>query len=215
MSMIITLILEFVFIINLVLFWSVFLKENEHPRLFSSYKNIFPYIWTISLVGTLIINSNFLQFLFPTNISYFQDLWIWFFILGFVLILIGIKIISMVRKSFKVDVVSAQEAKLVTSGAYSIVRHPVYLAWILIFTGWSFILDSPLAILFVPVLTIFLAAHSLYEERYILIPKYDDLYRRYYKKVPYRLFSPPYNYLIIIIGIIVAYLGLVNYVFAS
>lgn len=215
MSIILPLILEFIFIINLVFFWLTFLKRNEHPTLQSFYKNIFPYIWTISLVGTLIINSNFLQFLFPTNFSYFKDLWIWFLMLGFVLILIGIKIISMVRKLFKVVVVSSDEVKLITSGVYSLVRHPIYLAWILIYTGWSFILDSPLAILYVPVLIIFLDIHSIYEEKHILVPKYGDLYHRYYKKVPYRMFSPPYNYIIIIIGIIVTYLGLANFVFPN
>ena len=215
MSTIITLILEFIFIVNILLFWLILLKASEYPSLQVFYKGIFPYIWTISLVGPLILNSNFLKFLFPTNFSYLQDLWIWFLMLGIVFIIIGIKIISTVRKLFKVEVLSADESKLITSGPYAVVRHPLYLAWALIFTGWSFILDSPLVILYVPIFIIFLNLHSVFEERYILIPSYDNLYQLYCKKVPYRMFSPPYNYIAIIIGIIVIYIGLANFIFPS
>jgi protein-S-isoprenylcysteine O-methyltransferase Ste14 len=107
----------------------------------------------------------------------------------------------------------SDDSKLITSGPYSLVRHPVYLAWALIFTGWSFILDSPLAIIFVPILIICLDLHSTYEEKLVLIPKHGELYLQYIKKVPYRLFCPPYNYIVIITAIIVVYLGLANFVF--
>ena len=212
MSILVTISLELVFIINLMLFWFSYLKKDGNQRWQRFYKSIFPYIWTICLVGPLILNSSFLQIIFPANFSYFQDLWIWFVLLGIVFILVGFKIISMVRKLFKVKVLSENDSKLITSGPYSIVRHPIYLAWILIFTGWSFILDSPLAILFIPFLIISLHIHCIYEEKHILIPKYGESYLRYAEKIPYRLFSPPYNYLIIIIAIIVLYLGLVNFI---
>ena len=215
MSLFLTLVFEFIFIVNILLFWLIFLKRNEYPSLHTFYRKVFPYIWTISLVVPLILNSYFLQFLFPNNFSYLQDLWIWFLILGVIFIIVGIKIISMIRKIFKVGVVSSDESKLLTSGPYAVIRHPLYLAWTLIFTGCSFILDSPLAILYAPVLIMLLDVHSIYEEKYLLFPKNDNLYRQYCKKVPYRMFSPPYNYIIIIIGIIVAYLGLANFVFSS
>lgn len=215
MSFIITLIFEFIFIVNIVLFWLTFSKKIEHPILHRYYKGIFPYIWTISLVIPLILNSYFLQFLFPANFSYLQDLWIWFLILGIIFIIVGIWIISNVRKIFKVAVVSSDDSKIINSGPYKVVRHPLYLAWALIFTGWSFILDSPLTILYSPILIVLLNIHSIYEERSILLPKYDNLYIRYCEKVPYRMFSPPYNYLIIIIGMIVAYIGLANFFFES
>jgi len=215
MSIVLTLIFEIIFILNLFLFWLVFLKRNEYPGLHSLYKSIFPYIWTISLVCTLIFNSNFLQFIFPINFSYLQDLWIWFLLLGIVLIVVGIKVISMVRKVFKVKGMSSDESILITKGPYALIRHPIYLAWILIFTGWAFILDSPLAIIFIPVLILLLWIHSIYEERYILLPEYGDRFLQYCKKVPYRIFSTPYNYIIIIIGIVVGYLGLINWLFSS
>jgi protein-S-isoprenylcysteine O-methyltransferase Ste14 len=121
----------------------------------------------------------------------------------------------MVRKLFKVKVVSSNDSKLITSGAYSLLRHPLYMAWILIFSGASFILDSPLAIIFIPILILLLYLHSIYEEKRFLIPNYGDDYIRYLEKVPYRIFSPPYNYISILIGIIVLYLGLSNFFFPS
>ena len=213
MSIIITISLELVFIINLIFFWFSYLKSEKKPKFHQLYKSIFPYIWTICLVAALILNSNFLQIIFPANFSYFQDLWIWFLILGVFFVIIGFKIISMVRKLFKVKVVNSDNSKLVTSGPYSLVRHPIYLAWILIFTGWSMILDSPLAILFIAFLIISLSVHSIYEEKHMLIPKYGEHYVRYVEKIPYRIFSPPYNYLAIIIAIIVFYIGVANFLF--
>jgi protein-S-isoprenylcysteine O-methyltransferase Ste14 len=212
MSVIITISLELVFIVNLTLYWFSYLNNEKIPKFHQFYKRIFPYIWTISLVGILILNSYFLQIIFPANFSYFQDLWIWFLLLGIVFILVGFKIISMVRKLFKVKVLSENDSKLITSGPYSLVRHPIYLAWILILTGWSFILDSPLAILFIPFLITSLHIQCIYEEKHILIPKYGESYLRYAEKIPYRLFSPPYNYLAIIIAIIVLYIGFVNFI---
>lgn len=213
MSIIITISLELVFIVNLIFFWVSYLKNEKKPKFHQLYKSIFPYIWTICLVGALVLNSNFLQIIFPANFSYFQGLWIWFLMLGIVFVIIGFKIISMARKLFKVKVVNSDNSKLVTSGPYSLVRHPIYLAWILIFTGWSFILDSPFAVLYIPILILFIDTHSIYEEKHILIPKYADKYLRYAEKVPYRIFSPPYSYLAIIIAIIVLYIGLANFLF--
>jgi protein-S-isoprenylcysteine O-methyltransferase Ste14 len=215
MIILIALILELLFIVNILLFWWLFLRKDEYPRVQIFYKKIFPFIWTITLVSTLILNSSLIQFIFPSNVSYLQGVWLWFIMLGIALIIVGFKIISMVRKLFKLDAVSSNDSKLITTGPYSYVRHPFYLAWVLIFIGWSFILDSPLAIVFIPFLILFLEIHSNYEEKNILIPRYGEAYLHYCRKVPYRMFSPPYNYAIIIIGIVVGYLGLANFIFPT
>lgn len=215
MIILLTLILELVFIINISLFWWIFLRKDEYPKVHLLYKKTFPYVWTITLVSALLLDSSIFQFIFPSNFSYFQNLWIGFLMLGIVLVTVGFKIISMVRKLFKLDVVSSDDSELITTGPYSFVRHPLYLAWALIFMGWSFILDSPLAIIFIPFLILFLEIHSIYEEKHILIPKYGDSYIQYCRKIPYRMFSPPYNYALIIIGIIVGYLGIANFFFPT
>ena len=48
------------------------------------------------------------------------------------------------------------------------------------------------------------------EEKYLLTSKFEKIYDQYKKKIPYRLISPPYNYIFIIMGIIVAYIGFLN-----
>jgi len=211
-----TIILEILFSINLILYWTIFIKiKNLSAKIKRYYKKIFPILWIFSLFPILIINSSLLQFIFNENISYFQEIWIWFLILGITFIIIGIRIASMAMKRYKVKVIDVKESKLIKTGIYSVIRHPVYLSWVLIFMGCSFAFDSFFAILFIPILTVLLEVHCILEEKYILIPNFGEEYLRYKQKVPFRLFSPPYSYLLIIISLIVIYIGLLNFVLGN
>ena len=80
----------------------------------------------------------------------------------------------------------------------------------LFYLGITFILDSFIAIVISPILIILTDLLCFLEEKYIIIPKFGKNYEQYKKKNPYRLISPPYNYVFIIMGIIVAYIGLIN-----
>jgi len=76
-----------------------------------------------------------------------------------------------------------ETTKLVTSGAYSIVRHPQYLAGMLV--GFSLILISQhwlILVLGIPFMLIFYIA-ALDEEKYC-IDKFGDSYKEYMKRVP-------------------------------
>ncbi|MFX0018502.1 MAG: methyltransferase family protein [Candidatus Hermodarchaeota archaeon] len=189
----------------------IFIKiKNPHSKIKRLYEKVFPIFWIFSLIPILIINSSLLQFIFNENISYFQEIWIWFLILGIIIVIIGIRIASMAMKSYKG--INVKESKLIKSGIYSVIRHPVYLSWSLIFMGFSFSFDSFLAILFNPILTVLLEIHCILEEKFILIPNFGEEYLEYRKKVPFRLFSPPYNYLLIIISLIVVYIGFLNFI---
>ncbi len=204
------------FSFNLILYWMIFIKiKSPHAKLRRFYKKVFPILWISSLIPILIINSSLLQFIFNENISYFQEIWIWFLILGIIIIIIGIRIASMAMKRYKVKVIDVKESELIKTGIYSVIRHPVYLSWVLIFMGCSFSFDSFLAILFTPILTVLLEIHCILEEKYILIPNFGEEYLEYKKKIPFRLFSPPYNYLLIIISLIVIYIGLLNFVLGN
>jgi len=211
-----SIILEILFSFNLILYWTIFIKiKNPNAKIKIYYKKLFPIIWTFSLIPILIINSSLLQFVFNENISYFQENWIWFLVLGVIFVIIGIRIASMVMKRYKVKVIDVKEPKLIKTGIYSVIRHPVYLSWVLIFMGCSFAFDSFLAILFIPILTVLLEIHCILEEKYILVPNFGEEYLEYKKKIPYRLFSPPYNYLLIIISLIVIYIGFLNFVLGN
>ncbi len=211
-----TIILEILFSINLILFWTIFRDfKSPHTKIKKYYKKIFPILWTSSLIIILFINSSLLQFIFSENISYFQEIWIWFLILGITFVIIGIRIASMAIKKYKVKVIDVKESKLIKTGIYSVIRHPIYLSWVLIFMGCSFAFDSFLAILFIPILTVLLEIHCILEEKYILIPNFGEEYLEYKNKIPFRLFSPPYSYLLIIISLIVIYIGFLNFVLGN
>lgn len=73
--------------------------------------------------------------------------------------------------------------KLVTTGIYSIVRHPQYLAGILLSIAFIFISQHCLVIILgIPVIVIFYLGGV--DEDKINIKKFGELYKEYIKKVP-------------------------------
>lgn len=74
-------------------------------------------------------------------------------------------------------------SKLVTSGPYSIVRHPQYVAGIVFVIGWFLIWGGIYSFYILPVLIISILCQALIEERYILQKEFGDEYRGYKKKV--------------------------------
>ncbi|MBY8987783.1 MAG: hypothetical protein KGD61_04965, partial [Candidatus Lokiarchaeota archaeon] len=51
---------------------------------------------------------------------------------------------------------------------------------------------------------------GFFEEKYVLLPEFGKKYNDYRRKTPNRLISQPYNYLLIIIAILVFYVGFLN-----
>jgi len=201
---ILTIFFEILFLVNLVLYWVIILKvKSSTAKIQYYYEKIFPIIWTCCLVFIILLTSNIIQFISGENFSYFQDFWSWFIILGTIFIIAGFKIASMAKKLFKVRVVRVTESKLIKKGIYSVIRHPIYLSWLLIFMGFSFIFDSYITLIFLPVFSILLEIHSILEERYILIPVFGKNYHEYKNKTPFRLLPQPYKYIFMILVVIV------------
>ena len=207
--LIIVLILIIIFPINILAYWFIVLKQKTiYTKFRKLYNKLFPFIWTICIVLIPITNSSFFRLLFIENISYFHQYWLWFILIGIIIIILGIKIQSLAKKSLKLETNEGDSLKLIKKGVYEIVRHPQYLSWILIYLGITFILDSFIAVIWSPILIFLTEILCLLEEKYILSPKFGADYELYKKKTPYRLTSPPYNYIFIIMGIIVAYIGI-------
>ncbi|MFX1497184.1 MAG: methyltransferase family protein [Promethearchaeota archaeon] len=209
-----TIIFEILFTINFVLYWSIILKV-QNLKIKNYYKKAFPIIWACCGVLILVPTSNIIQFIFNKNFSYFQDLWTWFLVLGVIFIIAGFKIISMVKKLYKKKTINIKGSKLVEKGIYSIIRHPLYLSWFLIFIGFSFIFDSTLTIIFLPIFIILLEIQTFLEEKFILIPIFGKKYQEYKKKTPFRLIPRPYIYIFVILAVIVVYIGFYNFVLKS
>ena len=89
-------------------------------------------------------------------------------------------------------------------------RHPLYSAWALVYIGLSFICDSLIAIILIPFVLIIFNIKSFLEEKLLLLPKFGDNYLLYKEEVENKLFPPPYNYVLIIIFILVGYIGGLN-----
>ncbi len=109
-------------------------------------------------------------------------------IAGDLLVVLGYVIVFLVfrENSFASATIElAADQRVISSGPYALVRHPMYAAALVIFVGVPLSLGSWWGLLLVPPLTWLIAARLLDEERYLIknLPGYDD----YRSKVRYRL----------------------------
>jgi len=91
------------------------------------------------------------------------------------------------ENTFAAPVVRIQEERgqrIVTTGPYAIVRHPMYGGAILFLLGTPLLLGSSYGLVFVPVLVILLAIRAVFEER-TLAERFPD-YAAYAERVRYR-----------------------------
>ena len=73
--------------------------------------------------------------------------------------------------------------KIVTTGVYSIVRHPQYFGGLLAHIGISFLLSGVYSLLITPLLTILLLEISKKEEKELIL-EYGSIYEDYRRNVP-------------------------------
>lgn len=76
-----------------------------------------------------------------------------------------------------------------TSGLYQIVRHPMYLSYIVLYSGYNLLSFSPLNLAIYLGLIIFIVGRIFYEEQLLAT---DPAYLAYKKEVPYRLIPGVY-----------------------
>ena len=184
---------------------ALYIKEIYRQQI---RKTSFIYFTMLLTFPILIINSSIFNYIFNENISYFQDLWIWFSLIGICLLAGGIRIMQIANKSLK----SSKNDKLVfsTTGIFKIMRHPQYTALFLMYNGLAIVLDSLLGILFIPFFAVMLEIIANLEEKQVLLKKFKGTYQNYVKKTPSKIFPNPYNYILIIIIILIFYVGLLN-----
>jgi len=185
--------------------------KDKNAKFRIIYLKILMLIVYISIVVIPILNSSFLYFIFPENISYFTQFWIWFLPLGIILIIVGIKINTMTKKNSKNKLYKWLEFNLLDEGIYKIMRHPRYSAFILMYFGLILILDSFIGLILCPILYILLEIKIFVEEKLILSPKFGEKFEVYKNKTPFRLFPNPYNYVLIIVSILIIYIGFLSF----
>ena len=207
----VTLILIFTFISSLVMYWVIHLKvDDKSNRLVKIFYNFYTVIWIFTLITIPIINSSFLRFYLPENLSYFKDYWILFALLGIVFIILGINFARRASQLKKHKLINENDSELITSGVFRIIRHPTYSAWIIIFFGMALISDSLVSLIFCPIVLLILEIHTSIEEKLVLIPRYGNNYDNFKEKSPYRIIPTPLNLLLVIITMIIVYVGFLN-----
>ncbi len=106
---------------------------------------------------------------------------------GIILFLIGytLRLYSRIslQKQFSVFVALQKEHKLITTGIYNYVRHPIYTAGILSFIGFILITNSALGLLTGLLLVLPALLYRIHIEEKILIAHFGDEYVEYKKKV--------------------------------
>jgi protein-S-isoprenylcysteine O-methyltransferase Ste14 len=80
---------------------------------------------------------------------------------------------------------SERKQRVVSTGVYAVVRHPMYLGMVLMFAGAPLLLGSRLGVVIAVGITLLLAVRITREER--LLTEAFDGYEEYRRKVPYRL----------------------------
>ncbi len=135
------------------------------------------------LLVFVIVGPVFIAPLIPQNrfnISDFISLpiGILLFVLGWILIISALckfGTIPSVRK----------KSNLITTGAYRVVRHPIFSGTLIAVLGWAILLKSIISIVYFPFLFLWYLLSTFVEER-ILIEQYGDQYLDYKKKVTKR-----------------------------
>jgi protein-S-isoprenylcysteine O-methyltransferase Ste14 len=120
------------------------------------------------------------------NLAKFHD---WRFInfltasAGIILVLAGLAIrwtaIFQLKKSFTVNVAVSKDQVLVTSGLYSLIRHPAYLGLFLIMTGEALAMNTLISffVVFIPICLAIL--YRIYIEEKLLEEFFGEAYRQY------------------------------------
>ena len=114
----------------------------------------------------------------PQEVSYIASL---VFLLGYVLYGVVLKQNTYLSRTIKVE----DEQKVISTGLYSVVRHPMYTATIVLFLSMPLVLGSLVSFFIFLVYPILIAFRAVKEEQFLMkeLPGYNE----YLKKVKYRL----------------------------
>jgi protein-S-isoprenylcysteine O-methyltransferase Ste14 len=152
-----------------------------------TYSSLFSITSVVSLVLAFLSMNYWDWFYFITNPSLIQPFLI---IPGIILliggILIATKASSVISVSTVADMRTDRKPELVTDGLYSRIRHPLYLATIMVFGSIGLIYPVPIVFTFVLCMITYTMIGAYFEERKLIV-QYGDAYREYKKRVGFIL----------------------------
>lgn len=138
------------------------------------------YVISIILLSSLSIFANATHLHLPRPTSALLEIFL--FIVGLLFVLSGLLIYFLAIKAKITS--SIKENTLVTHGVYSVVRNPIYSAWLFICTGALFLYENPyLALTLFLIFWLYLTILMKYTEEKWLAKLYGESYLEYCKKV--------------------------------
>ena len=157
-----------------------FLSSNENFKTrFFKMPVFFQKLFVFVIVGPLFIAPLIPQSRFDISYALSIPIGITLFILGWIIIIFAF---------FKIGVIPSlrKKSNLITSGIYSIIRHPIYSGTLISVLGWNILFKSIISMIYFPLLCLLYIFATVLEEKG-LIEEYSDEYVDYKKKVTKRL----------------------------
>ncbi|MBO8166666.1 MAG: isoprenylcysteine carboxylmethyltransferase family protein [Kosmotoga sp.] len=135
---------------------------------------------------------------------------IFYFVFGSIVTVHGlINLFSITEENHSAqNMITRKTEKLITTGFYSKVRHPMYGTFVIIYLGMFLSIRSLWGVFIVLIIGIIQFFNTKLEEKR-LIKTFGEEYRKYIQKVKSKLFIPIYR-IYIVIGAIATILGLVQ-----
>lgn len=157
-----------------------FLSSNENFKAsFLKMPLFFQKLFVFIIVGPLFIAPVIPQSRFNISNVLSIPIGITLFILGWCIIIFAF---------FKIGVIPSlrKKSNLITSGIYSVIRHPIYSGTLISVLGWNILFKSIISMIYFPLLCLLYIVATIHEEKG-LIEEYGDEYLNYKKKVTKRL----------------------------
>lgn len=138
-----------------------------------------PYLFVLPLIIGALLENFISTRLFPTRIS---------FLMGTFFCLLSLPLIIFALKEFyKAKILfDARKASttLITTSIYKITRHPVYLSFVLFYSGLSFLINSFWMLIMVIPAIFSIQKFSMEREEKLLEARYGEEFRNYKARVP-------------------------------
>ncbi|MGY5858357.1 MAG: isoprenylcysteine carboxylmethyltransferase family protein [Candidatus Thorarchaeota archaeon] len=151
------------------------------------YSKIFTITSILTLLGAFLSMNywNWLYFIIDPNLI--QPI---LFIPGILMMIAGVivaaKASSVISVSTVADMRTDRNPELITGGFYARVRHPLYLATILVFGSIVFIYPVPIVFIFAFCMILYTLIGAYFEERKLII-QYGEEYLKYKKRAGFIL----------------------------
>lgn len=156
-----------------------FLSNKNFKARFLKMPVFFQKLFVFIVVGPLFIAPVIPQSRFNISNVLSLPIGISLFILGWIIIIFAF---------FRIGVIPSlrKKSNLITSGIYSVIRHPIYSGTLISVLGWNILFKSIISMIYFPLLCLFYLIETILEEKG-LIEEYGDQYLDYKKKVTKRL----------------------------